>query len=270
MTVEQTQRTCYRHPQRETGLRCTRCERSACHECLRPAPVGSHCLECLADGQRSMRLVDAPWQGRATGFGAPLVIAVCVGVFVLQNVQDLEPRFAMVGALVADGEVYRLLTSMFLHFGVMHLAMNMLATWVFGIEVERQEGPVRTVLAFLATGLVGGAAAFLFHPPFAQVAGASGGVFGLLGIALVQTLRARRSAQSLIGILVINLFVGIAVPGISLAAHVGGFVAGAAYAAASTLPRTARPRLVSAVVLVALVALAAFVVTSMDPGRFAS
>jgi membrane associated rhomboid family serine protease len=60
------------------------------------------------------------------------------------------------------------------------------------------------------------------------------------------------------------------VPGISLAAHVGGFVAGAAYAAASTLPARSRPRLVSAVVLLALVGLVAFVVTSMDPGQLSS
>jgi membrane associated rhomboid family serine protease len=259
--------TCYRHPQRETGLRCTRCGQPACYECLRPAPVGSHCLQCLKDGQKTMRLVDAPWQGRgAGGPGLALIIAVCVGVFGLQFFQDLDPRFAMIGAKVADGEVYRLVTSMFLHFGVFHLLMNMLAVWIFGQEVERREGSVRTVAVFLVTGIVGGAAAYLFHPPFAQVAGASGGVFGLFGVALVRTIKAGQPAQQLWGLLLINLFIGIAVPGISLAAHGGGLAAGVLNAGASTLPRRARPALLSAAVLVALVAASAWVVTSLDPG----
>jgi membrane associated rhomboid family serine protease len=258
---------CYRHPKRETGLRCTRCERPACYECLRPAPVGSHCLDCLKDGQKSMRLMDAPWQGRNAGPGVALIVTACVAAFVLQYAAaDVEANFALVGAEVARGETYRLVTSLFLHFGVVHLAMNMLAVWIFGLEVERREGSVRTVAVFLVAGLVGGATAYLFHPPFAQVAGASGGVFGLLGVALVRTIRSGQSAQSLIGLLIINLFIGIAVPGISLAAHGGGFVAGAAYALASTLPARWRPAWVSAAVLLVLLGATAFVVTSLDPG----
>ena len=264
VTVEQTVQTCYRHPDRETGLRCTRCGRPACHECLRPAPVGSHCLTCLKDGQRVMA---APWRpSNRAGRGVALVVTACVAVFVLQFLQPLEARYSMVGALVAEGETFRLLTSMFLHFGVMHLAMNMLAIWIYGQEVERVEGAVRTIVVFLVTGLVGGAAAFLWHPPFAHVAGASGGVFGLLGVALVHTVRSGRSPQPLLVLLGLNLVIGIAVPGISLAAHAGGLVAGVAYAAASTLPRRAQPRVVSLVVLAALVAAVAFTVGTGDPG----
>ena len=266
MTVERATQACYRHADRETGLRCTRCERPACHECLRPAPVGSHCLECLKDGQKSMRLVDAPWQRSRGGPGVALVVTACIAVFLLQVIGDLEPEYAMIGALVAEGETYRLLTSMFLHFGLLHLAMNMLATWVFGLEVEQQEGPVRTVAAFLVTGLFGGAAAYLFHPPFAQVAGASGGVFGLLGVALILTVRAGRPTQSLVGLLVINLFIGIAVPNISLAAHAGGFAAGVLYGAATALPPRLQPRVVSILTLVALAGATAWVVTALDPG----
>lgn len=217
-----------------------------------------------------MRLVDAPWQRRSTGRGIPVVIVACVAVFALQLTGDIEARYSMVGALVSAGETYRLFTSMFLHFGVLHLAMNMLAAWIFGLEVEQQEGPVRTVAAFLVTGLVGGAAAYLFHPPFAQVAGASGGVFGLLGVALILTLRAGRPAQSLIGLLLINLFIGFAVPSISLAAHAGGFVAGALYGAAASAPASARPRILSAVVLAVLVAAVALVVATTDPGSLAT
>jgi membrane associated rhomboid family serine protease len=271
--VQQGQTTCYRHPNRSTGLHCTRCGRPACHECLRPAPVGSHCLECLREGKQVV--VRAPWQGGAAGRagpGASLIIAACVAVFLLQVVQpDLEARFSMVGALVAGpgAEWYRLVTSMFLHFGLMHLAMNMLAVWIYGLEVERAEGSVRTVGAFLATGLVGGAAAFLWHSPFATVAGASGGVFGLLGVALILTVRAGRPAQPLLGLLAVNLVIGLVVPNISLAAHAGGFVAGVAYGAVTTLPRRAQPFVLSIVTLLALVGLAAAVVTTMDPGQLA-
>lgn len=215
-----------------------------------------------------MRVVEAPWQGGRVGPGIAAVIVACVGAFLLQLTGNLEARYSMIGALVAAGETYRLLTSMFLHFGLMHLAMNMLATWIFGLEVEREEGPVRAVAAFLVTGLVGGAAAYLFHPPFAQVAGASGGVFGLLGVALILTLRAGRSIQSLVGLLLINLFIGVAVPNISLAAHAGGFLAGVLYGGAASAPTAARPRILSVVVLVTMLAGAAFVVTSMEPGSF--
>ena len=92
--------TCYRHPKRETGLHCTRCGRRACHECLRPAPVGSHCLECLKDGQKTMRLMDLPWQGRNAGPGVALIVTACVAVFALQFVQDLPPRYALIPAKV--------------------------------------------------------------------------------------------------------------------------------------------------------------------------
>jgi membrane associated rhomboid family serine protease len=217
-----------------------------------------------------MRLVDAPWHGGGgSGRGVPAIIAACVAVYLVQVTGDIEVRYSMIGALVAGGETYRLLTSMFLHFGLMHLAMNMLATWIFGLEVERSEGAVRTVAAFLVTGLVGGATAYLFHPPFAQVAGASGGVFGLLGVALILTIRSGRSAQSFLGLLLVNLFIGVAVPNISLAAHAGGFVAGALYGAAASAPRAARPKVLSVIVLAAMLAGVAYVVTSMDPGAFA-
>jgi membrane associated rhomboid family serine protease len=280
MAVDQEIRTCYRHKKRETGLRCTRCERPACYECLRPAPVGSHCLDCLKEGQKTMRPMAAPWQ-RDAGPGVALIVTLCVAVFALQYLQglsnvalpswlhDLEGRFSLVGARVADGEWYRLVTSLFLHYGIFHLLMNMLAVWIYGLDVERREGPVRVVAIFVVTGLVGGATAFLFHPALTQVAGASGGVFGLLGVALVRTIRSGQSAQPLIVLLVINLFIGVTVPNISVAAHVGGFVAGLAYAAASTLPRRFHPQWVSAAVLVALVGLTAAVVTGLDPALLA-
>lgn len=277
MSVEHETRTCYRHKARETGLRCTRCERPACYECLRPAPVGSHCLDCIKEGRKSTRPMAASWP-RSAGTGVALIITLCVATFALQSLQDLqaldtpswlkdiEGRFSMVGGLVADGEWYRLVTSLFLHFGVFHLLMNMLAVWIFGLEVERREGPLRVVAIFVVTGILGGATAFLFHPASIQVAGASGGVFGLLGVALVRTVRSGQSAQPIVALLLINLFIGITVPDISIAAHAGGFVAGVAYAAASTFPRRYRPRWASAAVLVALLALSAAVVVGLDPG----
>ncbi len=277
MEVDQGARTCYRHKDRETGLRCTRCGQSACPDCLRPAPVGSHCLQCLKDGQKSMRLIDVHRQ-RNSGPGVALIVTLCVAGFLLQSLDavgslqlpgwldGMESRYSMVGFLVADGEWYRLVSSLFLHFGFFHLLMNMVAVWIYGLEVEREEGPIRTVALFLVAGIAGGAAAFVFHSPLAQVAGASGGVFGLLGVALVRTVRAGRPAQQLVGILVINLFIGIAVPNISLAAHGGGFAAGVLYAFGSTLPARYRPVWVSGLALVATLAVSALAVTGLEPG----
>jgi membrane associated rhomboid family serine protease len=268
--LEAVVRYCYRHPKRETGLRCTRCERPACWECLRPAPVGSHCLDCIAEGARTQRRATLPWQERGGRSAVVAIVVLCVGGYLLQLASPaVTDRFAAQGTAIAGGQWYRLLTAMFLHAGTMHLGFNLIALWIFGREVEAREGPVRTALVFLVTGLAGGAAAFLFEPANALALGASGGVFGLLGVCLVRTWRSGASVQPLVVLLVINLAIGLAVPNISLADHVGGFGAGVVYGLPSLLHRRHRPDVLALCVLAALVVAAFAVVQTLAPGALA-
>ena len=136
--------------------------------------------------------------------------------------------------LIAEGEYWRLLTSMFLHIGVMHLAFNGYALFIIGTELERILGPGRFLSVYLFSGLFGSLASYALSDSLS--AGASGAIFGLIGALaaffLIHRERlgswgARRLGNIAI-VLVINLVWGFSQPGIDNLAHLGGLVAGAA------------------------------------------
>ena len=142
--------------------------------------------------------------------------------------------------LLAQGELWRLFTSMFLHIGLVHLLANMWALVIFGPLFERSVGRVRYVALYLASGLAGSAATALFVSRSSVSAGASGAIFGLLGAFAVLGFRLRgtqlgstwtRHALVLIGL---NVVLGLTVPSIGLEAHLGGLVAGAGITAVET------------------------------------
>jgi len=140
---------------------------------------------------------------------------------------------------VTDGEFYRLFTQMFLHYGLLHLAVNMWALWVIGRSMEAALGPVRFVALYLTAGLAGGVACYVFNPASATV-GASGAIFGLFGALFVVFRRLGQSVAPIVPLLVINLAISF-VPGVSLAGHLGGLVTGAIVAAAfAYAPRPSR------------------------------
>ncbi|ALE75490.1 protease [Pseudonocardia sp. EC080610-09] len=235
---------CVRHPDRPTGLACTRCDRPACPECLRPASVGQHCVDCLAESSRS-----APrWRNvaGATRAGKPVIvpalIAVNVAVFVLTVVtagslnRNFDSPLFGLGALtpvdVADGQLWRLVTSGFLHIGPLHLAFNMFALWVIGREVEAVLGRARFTAVYGVSLLGGSAAVMLLSNPLGPTAGASGAVFGLMGALFVLLRRLRLPAGQVIGVIAINVVISFTLQGISWQGHLGGLVFGAAVTAA--------------------------------------
>ena len=248
-------RYCYRHPDRETGLSCSDCGRPICADCATFAPVGIRCPD-HAGTRRSpaTRLKPRPVR-RAPGIalasgGAPItraLIAINVVIYLITASQGggfnnpggaLFDRFVLVGSnshlalfapfgdLAHDHQWYRLVTSMFLHASILHIAFNMFALWVIGTPVEQYLGRARYLGLYFVSGLAGAAGAIL-QAPFQPVVGASGAIFGILGAMQIiewqVTGRLAGNAATWIGI---NLVISFAIPNISWGGHIGGLVGG--------------------------------------------
>jgi membrane associated rhomboid family serine protease len=128
---------------------------------------------------------------------------------------------------IAAGEWYRLVTAMFLHYGVLHLLLNSVLLWQLGRYLEAQLGPLRFSVLYLLAGLGGNVAAYLFTPQNQPAAGASTSIFGLVIAMFVVNRRLRLDTSALVPLLVVNLLFTFTVPNVSVAGHLGGLVAGA-------------------------------------------
>ena len=240
---------CYRHPDRETGVRCTRCGRPVCPDCMRPAAVGHQCPECVAEGARTVRTARTTFGGRVADDTARVtvtLVALNVGVFLLglaTGDDELRNRFGNVAGPVvfdpreglsggADGELHRLITAAFLHAGAVHLLLNMAALSVLGPPLEALLGRVRFLALYLLAALGGSVTAFLLAAPNTLSVGASGAVFGLFGAHYVADRRLGRDPGPVLGLLAVNLVITFAVPFIDWRAHLGGLAVGTATAAA--------------------------------------
>lgn len=260
---------CYRHPGVETYVSCTRCERPICPDCMRPASVGFQCPECVKQGAATVRAPRAAYGGkaRANPEVTYALMGLC-GVFFLLTAgggglgfggslsplfQDLALRPCLahftdgtcpVDGGVVGGEYYRLLSSMFLHFGLVHLALNMYCLWLIGPHLERALGRLRFGAVYLLSGLGGSALSYALGPVSEIAAGASGAVFGLFaGFWVLQ--RRRGGDASQIGVtIMLNLVFSFAVPNIDWRGHVGGLVVGALVTAALVYAPQGRQRAV--------------------------
>ncbi|NIJ14426.1 membrane associated rhomboid family serine protease [Saccharomonospora amisosensis] len=168
----------------------------------------------------------------------PVLIALNLLVYVLTAVQAQDFMRNDVSRLFNDGvlwpvgiaaadEWWRLVTSGFLHFGLLHIGMNMLALWILGRDLELLLGKVRFLAVYFVSMLGGSAAVFAFGAVNTGTAGASGAIYGLMGAILVAVLRLRLNPTAAIGIIVLNVVLTISIPGISLLGHLGGLVVGA-------------------------------------------
>jgi membrane associated rhomboid family serine protease len=140
------------------------------------------------------------------------------------------PDAAVIG--VAAGEYYRLLTSAFLHAGVMHILFNRFALAQIGPILEHALGRARYLSLYLLSALGGSVAAFLLAPPAQPSVGASGAIFGLFGAYYVVVRRLGGETGPIVVLLAINLVITFTVPNIDWRAHLGGLVTGAVRAAA--------------------------------------
>ena len=265
---------CYRHPDREAYVRCVRCERRICPDCMIPASVGFQCPECVKTGNKDVRQARTVFGGRVSadpGWVSKVLVAVNVVMYVLQIGvgPTLERHLWLVGGLlapdgtvlvegVASGQYYRLLTAAFLHGGVVHLLLNMYALYMFGPILEGALGRLRFTVLYLVSALGGSAASYAFSGQLQPSLGASGAVFGLLGAFLVVNRRLGRDNSMIMVVLAINLGYGFLVPHIDWRAHLGGLVTGALVAAAfAYAPERRRPVVQAVGTLVVLLAVAA-------------
>ncbi len=145
---------------------------------------------------------------------------------------EVLQRGALIPALVAGGEWWRLLSSMFLHSGFVHLAVNMMSLYFLGSFVEEAFGRGRFLALYLLSGISGGLAYLYFGAFNAAAVGASGAIFGLLGGVLGYSLRRGTFSwqnpliRQLLILLALNLYIGFSIRNISNTAHLGGLAGG--------------------------------------------
>ncbi|MGE2729488.1 rhomboid family intramembrane serine protease [Mycolicibacterium vaccae] len=257
--------TCYRHPDRATWVRCTRCGRFICPECMRSAAVGHQCPDCVGAAARTAPVVRTPLGGRRRDSTVPLVtyalIAINVVMFILQSASSaLERDLVLWAPAVADGDLYRLLTSAFLHYGLVHLLFNMFALYIVGPPLEMALGRMRFVSLYLLSALGGSVLVYLLSSLNSATAGASGAIFGLFGATFVVGRKLNADVRGVIAIIVLNLVITFVIPlvssqNISWQGHLGGLVTGAAVAAAYAYAPARQRNAVQAGATVAVVVL---------------
>jgi membrane associated rhomboid family serine protease len=238
--------TCYRHPDRETGVACSNCDRPICPDCMTPTPVGMRCPECAKQKTKVRTAASV----RAGASGAAPVTKALIAVNVLAYLGELATgsgglsgvggsfvrEGALLGVGIVDGDVagvdqgqyWRLITGGFLHAGIIHIAFNMYILWFLGNLLEPAIGSVRFAALYF-TGLLAGSFGALLLEPNTFTVGASGAVFGLMGAAFLEARsRGMEALQSQIGMLILfNLALGFFLNNISIGGHFGGLIGGA-------------------------------------------
>jgi membrane associated rhomboid family serine protease len=220
---------CYRHADRLTGARCTRCGRPICPDCMLEAPVGHQCPNCVREGGREAAPVRWNPARRPGGF-TPVVkalVVVNVVVFLLTASNRVwQADFDLFPLAVASGQPYRLLTAAFLHANIPHILFNMVALVLLGPPVEEALGRRRFLALYLLSALGGAVCSYFLGPVALPSVGASGAIFGLFG-AWFSIARAQRSETSGIVVLIaIQLVYSFVDKTVDWRAHVGGLVTG--------------------------------------------
>jgi membrane associated rhomboid family serine protease len=209
---------------------------------MTPASVGFQCPECVRQSARTSPV----YTTRNLPGHRPVVtyalIALNVAAFVAQLATiargasivsavdgQVTEDFLLYGPAVWAGEWWRLVTSGFLHGGILHIGMNMYVLYAIGPQLERLFGPARFVCLYFAALLAGSLGVIVLEPRVGAL-GASGAIFGLLGAAAAFQVANRINIwNSGLGTLIlINLAITFFIPGISKGAHVGGLIGGAA------------------------------------------
>jgi len=234
---------CYRHPDVQTRVHCTRCDRPICPDCMIPAPVGHQCPECVEQARRDFR--SGPGRALRGGVSATDALLVAIAIpFVIEVIlggpqalfnptpEILFDMGAMQPIAVADGQFWRLFTAMFLHVGLLHIALNAYFFWLFGRMVEASFGKTWMVLIYVVAGFLASVASYAFGPVTTLAVGASGAISGVFGAFIAYNYRRRQHAMNAanlrmaLTVIVLNAVIAIGYSSIDWRAHVGGLVAG--------------------------------------------
>ena len=258
--------TCYRHPDRETYVRCQRCEKPICPDCMRDAAVGFQCPDCIKEGAKTTRQGQAVYGGRRSadprltsmvlvGLNALVWLAIVATGWTKSTLTDriallptgrcssvddpgsYYPRLDVERLCdaaadgrwfpgVSDGAYYQLVTSMFAHEQIWHIGFNMLVLWFLGPQIEAVLGRARFLALYFVSGLAGSVCVYWFSGEDTLTLGASGAIFGLMGALLVVAHKVRGDVQTIVGWLAINAVFTFLFPGVSWQGHLGGFLGG--------------------------------------------
>jgi membrane associated rhomboid family serine protease len=237
--------TCYRHPDRETWIRCQRCDRPICPDCMRDAAVGFQCPDCVKQASKGSRQNRALYGGERSAdprLTTYVLMAVSAVVWLaIQATGGAASRLVDLLALTpdgrcdlvdgsgryypgvpdeqvcatlggtrwhegfADGAWWQMVTNMVTHVDLWHLALNMLALYVLGPALERIMGRVRFLLVYLLGGLTASVVVVWLSNPDGSTLGASGALYAVLGGLIVTFKKARMDTQWLMQ----NLLLGV-------------------------------------------------------------
>ena len=215
-------------------MTCQRCDRTICPECMHQASVGVHCPECVQ--QNRQQVYTRSTLPGAQGLVTRALVGINVAVFAIA-VAAWGSTIAGAGRAARDygtwgppisefDEWWRIVSGGFLHSGLIHIGFNMYLLWQLGLRLEREMGEGRFLLAYMVS-LLGGSFGAILLDPTVPVVGASGAVFGLIGV-MVLFLRSRGIGLFDTGLgmlIVINAFLSFR-SGVSLGGHAGGFATG--------------------------------------------
>jgi membrane associated rhomboid family serine protease len=231
--------TCYRHPSRETGVSCSNCGRPICPDCMTTTAVGMRCPECARQKTQVKTLSSTSRRLEVT----IALIVVNVLVFLTEGsftftggpTGKVYEEGALFGSLpslptlgVAHEQWWRIVSSGFMHEDLLHIAFNMYVLYILGQMLEPALGRLRFGTIYAVSLLCGSFGALLVSPHTPTV-GASGAIFGLMGAAAVE-MRARQipiMQSGVGGLILLNLVISFALPGISWGGHIGGLIGGA-------------------------------------------
>jgi membrane associated rhomboid family serine protease len=226
--------SCYRHPERMTGITCQRCKRPICGECMNPASVGFQCPKCVSSGRASVR---AP----RTAFGAVLrpgggnvtkVLMVAVGAVWLLNLVSrglADGLLIMSNEAVFVGQLWRLFTAALTSGGLLGTLMNLLVLWIAGRAIESELGSWRMVALYFTAGLGGTTLLFVFGPLSGAGYAASAAAIGLLAANSIFKYKQREDVRADIGLFVLLILYSVLVGFRSFGwlTLIGGILAGA-------------------------------------------
>jgi len=266
--------TCYRHPNRVTGVSCSSCGRPICPDCMTPTPVGMRCPECSRQRTKVHNMRTVSSDPRVT-VGIIIVCAVAflasgsIG-FASSSSTRLIQEFAVWGpGIDVLHQYYRLVTGAFLHVNLLHVGFNMYLLWILGQMLEPRLGSGRFAALYF-TALLWGSFGALAVTPDAHTVGASGAVFGLMGAAAVeQRAQGINPFKTDIGLLIIfNLGLSFLLAGISIGGHIGGLIGGGLVGMAFSYADSRRSRGLgyAACAVLSVLAIAAAIVVSGGNG----